>query len=202
MPFMKTPKNEIKEDTPDSDLIQLVAQGVEPALNEIMRRYKHKLFAFISRYVKDEDAAYDIVQETFIRLHFKADSFNPSYRFSTWLYQIAINLCRDWGRKQKLRQVFSLDAPIGDDEGGSYHDILPDPSSNVEDLTDLRQNLKTLDQEIQKLPHKLKTALILFAIEENSQETCAEILGVSIKTVETRVYRARKILAEKMAKNF
>jgi len=199
---MKTPKNDIKQDTPDKDLIYLVTQGSEPALNEVMRRYKHKLFAFISRYVKDEDAAYDIVQETFIKVHFKADSYNPSYKFSTWLYQIAINLCRDWGRKQKIRQVFSLDAPIVDEEGGSYHDILPDPSGNVEDLTDLRQNLKTLDQEIQKLPHKLKTALILFAIEENSQEKCAEILGVTIKTVEARVYRARKILAEKVAKNF
>ncbi len=200
---MTTPKNDIKQDTPDNDLMHLVVQGVEPALNEIMRRYKHKLFAFISRYVKDEDAAYDIVQETFIKVHFKADSYNPSYKFSTWLYQIAINLCRDWGRKQKIRQVFSLDAKVNEDEGdSSYHDILPDPNSNVEDLTDLRQNLATLDKEIQKLPHKLKTALILFAIEENSQEKCAEILGVSTKTVETRIYRARKILAEKVAKNF
>ena len=199
---MKTPKNEIKEDTPDKYLIHLVTQGVEPALNEIMRRYKHKLFAFISRYVKDEDAAYDIVQETFIKVHFKADSYNPSYKFSTWLYQIAINLCRDWGRKQKIRQCFSLDAPVSEEEGGSYHDILPDPSSNVEDLTDLRQNLATVDKEIQKLPHKLKTALILFAVEEHSQDECAEILGVSVKTIETRVYRARKILAEKIAKNF
>jgi len=200
---MTTPRNDIKQDTPDKDLMHLVVQGVEPALNEIMRRYKHKLYAFISRYVKDEDAAYDIVQEIFIKVHFKADSYNPSYKFSTWLYQIAINLCRDWGRKQKIRQVFSLDAKVNEDEGdSSYHDILPDPNSNVEDLTDLRQNLATLDKEIQKLPHKLKTALILFAIEENSQEKCADILGVSTKTVETRIYRARKILAEKIAKNF
>ena len=199
---MTTPKIRIREDTPDKDLIYLVTQGNELALNEIMRRYKHKLFAFISRYVKDEDAAYDIVQETFIRVYSKADSYNPSYKFSTWLYQIAINLCRDYGRKQKLRQAFSLDAPVSEEEGGSYHDILPDPSSNVEDLTDLRQNLATVSQEIQKLPHKLKTALILFAIEEHSQEKCAEILGVTVKTVEARVYRARKILAEKVAKNF
>ena len=202
MPFMKTPKNDISKDMPDKDLIYLVAQGSEAALNEVMQRYKHKLFAFISRYVKDEDAAYDIVQETFIKVHFKADSYSPAYKFSTWLYQIAINLCRDWGRKQKVRQVFSLDAYIEGDDGDSYHDIIADPNSNIEDLTDLRKNLAALDKEIQKLPHKLKTALILFAVEEYSQEKCAEILGVSIKTVETRVYRARKILAEKIAKNF
>jgi len=199
---MKTPKSKINEDTSDKELISLVCEGHESALTEVMRRYKHKLFAFICRYVKDEDTVYDIVQETFIRVHFKADSYNPSYKFSTWLYQIAINLCRDYGRKQKVRQCFSLDSPTNGEEEGSYHDIISDPNSNIEDLTDLRQNLATLDLEIQKLPYKLKTALILFAIEENSQEECAEILGVSIKTIESRVYRARKILLEKIAKNF
>lgn len=195
-------RTDINEDTSDEALMSLVRQANEPALNTLMSRYKHKVFAFISRYVKDEDAAYDILQEVFIRVYFKADTYNPKYSFSIWLYQIAINLCRDWGRKQKIRQVFSLDAPVNEEEGGSYHDILPDPSGNVEDLTDLRKNLKALDHEIQKLPHKLKTALILFAVEEYSQEKCAEILGVTPKTVETRVYRARKILAEKIAKNF
>jgi RNA polymerase sigma factor CnrH len=203
MPSMRTNNEPINDATPDKHLVHLVTQGSEQALNALMGRYKHKLFAFISRYVKDEDAAYDILQETFIRLHFKADTYKPSYRFSTWLHQIAINLCRDWGRKQKVRQFLSLDTGIGDEDGSAtYHDIIGDTGSNVEDLADTRQQLRILDQEIQKLPHKLKTALILFAIEGNSQEACAELLDVTPKTVETRVYRARKILAEKLAKNF
>lgn len=195
-------KHNISDGTSDETLIAQVQQGIEPALNTIMSRYKHKLFAFISRYVKDEDAAYDILQETFIKVHFKADTYKPEYKFSTWLYQIAMNLCRDWGRKNKLKQWLSLDALINDDTEETYHDILADQNSNIEDLTDLRKNLKLLDKEIRKLPHNLKTALILFAIEEYSQEKCAEILSVTPKTVETRVYRARKILAEKIAKNF
>ena len=195
-------KYKISDNTSDEALIAMVKQDYEPALNTLMSRYKYKLFSFISRYVKDEDAAYDILQETFIRLHFKADSYDTRYKFSTWLYQIAINLCRDWGRKNKIRQFLSLDAFINNDSEETYHDIIIDPSSNVEDLTDLKKNLKLLDKEIQKLPHNLKAALILFSIEENSQEECAEILGVTPKTVETRVYRARKILAEKIAKNF
>lgn len=195
-------RHNIKDDTSDEELIALVKQGVSLALNTLMLRYKHKLFAFISRYVKDEDAAYDILQETFIKVHFKADTYKPEYKFSTWLYQIAINLCRDWGRKNKLRKWLSLDALISDDSEETYHDIIAGQDSNIEDLTDLRKNLKLLDKEIQRLPHKLKAALILFAIEEHSQEKCAEILGVTPKTVETRVYRARKILAEKIAKNF
>jgi len=203
MRFTRTNNASIDDTTPDKQLVQLVANGSEPALNELMQRYKHKLFAFISRYVKCEDAAYDILQETFIRLHFKADTYKPSYKFSTWLHQIAINLCRDWGRKQKARQFLSLDTVIGDEDGvATYHDIIGDHGNNIEDLADTRQQLKIIDQEIEKLPHKLKTALILFAIEGNSQEVCAELLDVTPKTVETRVYRARKILAEKLAKNF
>lgn len=195
-------RHNIKDNTSDEELIALVKQGVSLALNTLMLRYKQKLFAFIIRYVKDEDAAYDILQETFIKVHFKAGTYKPEYKFSTWLYQIAMNLCRDWGRKNKVKQWLSLDALINNDTEETYHDILADPSSNIEDLTDLKKNLKLLDKEIQKLPHNLKTALILFAIEEYSQEKCAEILGVTPKTIETRVYRARKILAEKIAKNF
>jgi RNA polymerase sigma-70 factor (ECF subfamily) len=203
MRFTRTNNETIDDATEDKTLVRLVSEGCEPALNELMRRYKHKLFAFISRYVKDEDAAYDILQETFIRLHFKAETYRPAYKFSTWLYQIAINLCRDWGRKQKIRQFLSLDATIADEQGNaSYHDIIADPGGNIEDLADTRQQLHILDQEIGKLPHKLKTALILFAVEGNSQEVCAELLNVTPKTVEARVYRARKILAEKLAKNF
>lgn len=204
MHSLKTQKHNINENTPDNDLMRLVQEGYEPALNTIMQRYKHKLYAFISRYVKDQDAAYDILQETFIRVHFKADTFNSNYQFSTWLYQIAINLCHDYGRKQKVRQVLSLDAFLNSEgeDGSNFHDIIADPNSNIEDLTDLRKNLVALDKEIGKLPHKLKTALILFALEGHSQEKCSEILNVTPKTIETRVYRARKILAEKIAKNF
>ena len=188
--------NELKNRS-DKELIERLLAGHESALNELMSRYKHKLYAFISRYVKDEDAAYDILQESFIRLNFKAESYNSKYKFSTWLYQIAINLCRDWGRKQKLRHFLSLDKYIGDGNV-NYHDILTDSTDNIEDLASTRQQLQIINEQIEKLPHKLKTALILFAIEGNSQEQCAEILGVSRKTIETRIYRARKILFEKI----
>ena len=160
MRFTRTNNETITDATPDKTLIQLVVEGREVALNELMRRYKHKLFAFISKYVKDEDAAYDILQETFIRVHFKASTYSLAYKFSTWMYQIAINLCRDWGRKQKVLQFLSLDAASGEDDTRSLHDMIGDPSSNIENLSELRQQLRIVDQEIEKLPHKLKTSLI------------------------------------------
>jgi len=203
MPSPQKDKRNLNDETTDKELASLIAKGNEAALSTIMLRYKYKLHAFIKAYVKNEDIAYDILQETFIKLFLKADTYNPSYKFSTWLYQIAINLCRDYGRKHKFKRLLSLDNSIGRDENsGSYIDILSDSSEDIENITSLREQLKILNEEIEKLPHKLKIAIIMYTIENHSQERCAEILGVTVKTIETRVYRARKILIEKTKEKF
>lgn len=174
----------------------------DPALNILIGRYKQKLFSFIFKYVQDQDVAYDIVQETFIRVYTKAGSYKSEFAFSTWIYQIAINLCRDRARKQKLWQLVSLETYIGTDSQKSFTDLLEAPLSNVEELVGNRNQLRVLEKEIQKLPHKLKTALLLFTVEGHSQEECAKILNVTAKTIETRVYLARKILTKKIPINF
>jgi RNA polymerase sigma factor (sigma-70 family) len=142
----------------------------------------------------NEDAALDVTQETFTKLYFNIDKYDPAYKFSTWLFQIAVNLCRDHLRKNKnhVRNV-SLDALS---EGGSGDWQRSD--ENIEASLQSKQQLALLRQEIERLPDTLKEAFILFALEERTQNECAEILDVSAKTVETRVYRARKILSEKL----
>jgi RNA polymerase sigma-70 factor (ECF subfamily) len=175
-------------------------RGQDKALDELMRRYKQSLFYFVTRYTRDEDLSYDIVQETFFRVYNKAETFNPAYKFKTWLYQIALNLCRDYARKKKLQSFVSLDTWLDSDEdSGSLHDILAS-GENIESLTEHRQTLKLLENQIDRLPHKLKTALILFSLEGNSQEECARILGITPKTLETRIYRARKRLLQNFVK--
>ncbi len=185
----------------DEDLILALQKGQDNALNELMGRYKKSLFHFITRYTHDEEISYDIVQETFFRVYQKAETFNPSYKFKTWLYQIALNLCRDYARKKKLQSFVSLDTWLGSDEdsSGSLHDIIAS-GEDIENITENRQALKLLEKQIDKLPHKLKAALILFTLEGHSQEECATILGTTAKTVETRIYRARKILLNKFIK--
>ncbi len=182
----------------DEELILSLQQGKKLALNKLMHRYKEPLFRFVTHYTRDEDISYDIVQETFIRVYERAETFNPSYKFKTWLYQIALNLCRDYARKKKILSFFSIDGWFNDEEKISMENILVS-EENIENLYEYRENLKNLDKEINKLPHKLKTALILFALEGNSQDECAKILEVTPKTIETRVYRARKILLQKLS---
>lgn len=138
--------------------------------------------------------AYDLVQEAFTKLYFSASTYKPEYKFSTWLFQIALNLCRDYARKKKVVQFFSLD---DENSGFEFADSSPDP----EVIAQSSEAVRNIQHSIESLPHKLKTALILYALDDRSQEECAELLGVTAKTVETRVYRARKLLEEKLYKN-
>lgn len=181
----------------DEALISRLAEGENMALDILMTRYQEPVYFFVLRYVHDEDLAYDLVQETFFKVYTRADSYKPEYRFTTWLYQIALNLCRDHGRKRALRKFFSLSAS---DEGKALPPMIQ--NSHIEQQFDTGRDIRELHRQIAELPHKLKAALIFHTLEENSQAVCSEILGVSKKAVETRVYRAKKILEEKMKDNF
>ena len=185
-----------KENTADEDhaLVKRLRSGDDFALNEIMHRYKERVYRLSWRYVGNEDAALDVTQETFTKLYFNIDKYDPAYKFSTWVFQIAVNLCRDYLRKNKnhVRNV-SFEA-LSENGHGDWQRS----DENIEAAFLSRQQLTLLRREIDLLPHTLKEAFILFAVEERTQAECAEILHVSAKTVETRVYRARKILSEKL----
>jgi RNA polymerase sigma-70 factor (ECF subfamily) len=176
----------------DKQLVSRLCAGENLVLDILMQRYQEPLYNFVLRYIHDEHLAYDIVQETFVRVYTRATSFNPEFRFKTWLYQIALNLCRDRGRKRALRSFFSFD------EAKEKEAVFTGYDAGIEEKNETKDDIKLLQQEIAKLPHKLKSALILFSLEEKSQIESAEILGVSPKTIETRVYRAKKILEKKI----
>lgn len=182
----------------DAALVARLAAGENLALDILMKRYQEPVYFFVLRYIHEEDLAYDLVQETFFRVYTRAASYKSEHRFTTWLYQIALNLCRDHGRKQTIRRFFSLSE--NEEQGKALPQTVHD--ARIEEQFDTDHDIRELHRQIAKLPHKLKTALILYTLEENSQAVCSDILGISPKAVETRVYRARKILEEKMSDNF
>ena len=177
---------------PDWPLIRALQAGDENALTELMHKYEQPLFRFIFRYVGDEETARDLLQETFVRLYFNAEKFRRQAKFSTWLHTIAINLCRDFSRSKQYRKGRETVA-FDQDESRT-----PDTSANPGEALITSEKLAAVEAAISELPHKLKTALILFCLEDRSQAECAALLDVSAKTVETRVYRARKILQQKL----
>lgn len=182
---------------PDLPLIEAIQAGDESALNELIDRHREPLFRFVYRYLRDEKAARDVVQETFVRGFFKAKSYEPRSSVKTWLYAIALNLCRDTGRKlSRRRREVSINAPCPDEQPPlEVADTAPLPDAQAGQ----QERLALLQQAIEKLPHKLRTALILFALEGKSQREVAEILDTTPKTVEQRVAHARQKLRQMLA---
>jgi len=176
----------------DLPLIEALQDGEESALNELMNRHREPLTRFVYRYVHDENLARDVVQETFVRVYFKAKSFEPRSLVKTWIYAIALNLCRDQRRRLEKRwHEISLNAPgPGEKPPLELADLGPSP----DDQAGQRDRFAMLQRAIDQLPHKLKSALILFSLEGRSQNEVAAILGTTSKTVETRVYHAKEKL--------
>lgn len=175
---------------PDLALVRALQSGNEGALNELIRKYEGQLFRLILRFSGDAETARDLLQETFVRVYFQIHRFKPRARFVSWLYAIATNLCRDHARSKRYRQSHLTDSL---DARDAPHDLAarePDPAAFAES----REGLAALENAIAQLPHDLRVALLLFSIEGHSQIECAELLGISPKAVETRVYRARRIL--------
>lgn len=181
---------------PDWPLISALQAGDEDALRELIDKYEQPLFRFILRYVGAEEVARDLVQETFVRLYFNAARYKQQAKFSTWLHTIAVNLCRDYSRSRQYRLAKST---ISFEASAQTSLRTADRAPNPREALLTAEGQAAVEKAIAQLPHKLKTALILFSLEERSQAECAELLGVSAKTIETRVYRARKILAQKLA---
>ena len=179
----------------DAVLARRAAAGDEPAFSQLMRRHKGTLHASARRHVGDQEAARDVVQDSFVAAWKALDRYDPARPFSTWLRAIALNKCRDHGRRLVVRRLIlgerSIDAPGTPD----YADEGLDPEAQ----TERAQQLSRLEAAISRLPVQLKEPLILTYLEGYSPQEAADLLGVSAKTIETRAYRARKRLAEWIA---
>ena len=189
------------EPDPDLALVEALAGGDESALTGLMDRYEQPIFHFVHRHILNNEDARELAQEVFVRLFFNAGKFKPEARFSTWLYQIALNLCRDHVKSRRARQAArtdSLSAPEEDEEHPAREAAVESRTPSDEALA--REKLAALDEGLAALPHDLRTALVLTTLEQRSHQECAALLKTTPKAIETRVYRARKFLTEWMSK--
>jgi RNA polymerase sigma-70 factor (ECF subfamily) len=186
---------------PDLPLIEALQGGDDSALNELIDRHRPALHRFVYRYLRNEAATEDVVQETFVRVYFKAGKYAPkSSAVKTWIYAIALNLCRDQFRRlARHRGDVSMDAPPREDAPRTeVADGSPLPSTQATDA----DRFVRLQRAIDQLPEKLRETLLLFSIEQRSQQEVAEILGITPKAVETRVYHAKEKLRQLLAADF
>jgi RNA polymerase sigma factor (sigma-70 family) len=177
----------------DGELATLSIAGRQAAFAEIMRRYRQPVFRLARACTGEPDEALDLVQETFVAAHHALARYDVQRSMKAWLSTIAINKCRDWGRKRTVRRFFSF-AVSEDGQADAVIDDGPATDTTVAD----RQELDRVTRAIATLPMNLKEVLVLRTIEGLSQAETAEVLGVSQKAIETRLYRARARLIEKL----
>ena len=181
-------------------MVRLIA-GDDLALNELMERWQKPLHSFILRYVGNYADSIELAQETFVRVYQHRSRFNFKSKFSTWLLTIATNLCRHHARWRKRHPIISLDDTEG--VGDMLDEYLSISAEEIPSAQASRSELaKLVKEEIEKLPHDLKAAILLFAYDNLSYAEIGVILGCTPKAVETRVYRVKKVLAKRLAAIF
>lgn len=181
-----------------ADMARL-AGGQDAALNDLMDRHAGPLFGFLQRMLADEDTARDLAQETFMRVFQHRDRFRPDGNFSTWLFTIAANLARNHRRWRGHRQHASLDAPAGDG-AAPLGELLPSPDLPPGAILETAERAAAVRAAVNDLPEELRASLVLAEWEEKSIADIATILHLTPKAVETRLYRARQRLRERLTR--
>ena len=178
----------------DAELAKAAATGDERAYAVLVGRHKDSLYRLLRRYLGDADEGQEAAHEAFIAAWSALARYDPQRPFGAWLRTIAINKARDRGRRIAVRRMIFGSRSSEDGEAQAR----PDPAAAADQAMMERDRVAELDRAISRLPAALRAPLILTAIEGRSQQEAGEILGITAKSVETRVYRARKILAQSL----
>lgn len=189
--------NQPLTDKSDEQLIRMVARGNEMAFGILLKRYERPLTTFAYGFMRDAQRAEDITQEAFMRVFRNAYRYKPMARFSTWVYRITTNLCINELKKQRLRQMTSIDQPLSAD---------PDSTKVVEKIasdsaTPLSQaeekELQTLlARAVENLPDDQRTTLIMVEYNHLPYKEIADVLGITVSAVKMRIKRARENLRQ------
>lgn len=181
----------------DLALLQELRRGNDAALNRLMERWQRPFLSFAYRYVQSEDDARDLVEELFVRVYKNRERFKASTRFSAWAFTSLSNLCKNFERWKRRHPAFGQDA-LTDDWSKADGEIHPLAISGAIDPPDQQaldaERIEIVKQAISKLPHDLRVTLLLYQYESLSYKEIGEVVGCSVKGVETRLYRARKAL--------
>ncbi|MGC8833883.1 MAG: RNA polymerase sigma factor [Armatimonadota bacterium] len=184
----------------DEDLMLLTKEGDEKAFNILVRRHRGPVLNFIYRYIGDQEAAQDLSQDVFVRLWSSAKTYVPSARFTTFLYHITRNLCRDYMDKFRRRpNLTSLDAHI--DAGGNVRTLaeeLPDPTPDPQEALITSELEAKIQAAIDTLSEEQKLVFILTEIHGLPYREVAKIAECPVGTVASRKSAALKVLRDKL----
>lgn len=178
----------------DEELVRRSLAGDKSAYGTIVERHQRRMVGYLQRMLRDREAALDVAQETFIKAWQALARYDPSWRFSTWLYSIASNAAIDHMRARR-RKLVSLDEPIQTEDSEVSRE-LPSPDDGPDLLAEGEEMREVLEKAIAKLPEEYRMLILLRHPVGKSYEEIAEMTRLPMGTVKNRIFRARQQLKE------
>jgi RNA polymerase sigma-70 factor (ECF subfamily) len=191
----------VRTDTDSVDQVDMarLADGHDGALSDLMDRHATPVFHFLCRMTGNKDDAAELAQEVFVRIYRHRGNYRCGNKFTTWLYTIATNLARNHAAWRARRPNVSLDAERSD-ESGTLGDSLASTTSSPVDEMETTERAREVRAAVARLPDDMRATLLLFEFEDQSMAEVAGALGISIKAVESRLFRARQRLKEDLSR--
>ncbi len=174
----------------DTELIKKFLSGDVNAFNTLVWRWEKSVYNFILRYMGDREESQDICQKTFIRVYRKLNLLRDSEKFSTWLYQIAINICRDEIKSRSRRKTYSLDhlQENGNGVQSGLLNLTTDSKSEPEEQAHKRDVSDLMGRALRTLPEEQRVVIIMKEYQGLKFTEIADILETSVNTAKSRMY--------------
>ena len=181
----------------DEDLVARSRGGDVDSFNELILRWERPIYALAYRVIGREEDARDVCQETFLRAFRALPGFRGQAKFSSWIYRIALNLCRDWIRRQRRTPVVAMP------EGVEPADLATDsgPVETIEDLVARKELSAAVAEAMALLPEEQRTAIILKEYHGMTFQEISDLQGCPLSTVKTRLYQGLTVLRRQLEKN-
>ena len=174
----------------DEELVARSRSGDQDSFNQLIVRWERPIYALAYRVLGREEDARDVCQDTFLRAYRALPGFKGQAKFSSWLYRIALNLCRDWIRRQQRAPVSQMPEDIDPAE------LLAEtePTESIEDLVARRELSAIVADAMKSLSDEQRTAIILKEYHGMTFQEIAELQGCPLSTVKTRLYQGLNVL--------
>ena len=183
----------------DLRLVETLREGAEGAYEELIQRFQQPVYALALRLLGDQGEACDVVQEVFLKVFRNIGSFRGQSSLKTWMYRITVNEAynaRRWFFRHRRREVELDNNP---DETRNWKENIPDSTRSPFDVACDRERHVMIDRALEKINPIFREAVVLRDTMDRSYEEIAEILGVSLGTVKSRILRGREALREELA---
>jgi RNA polymerase sigma-70 factor (ECF subfamily) len=179
----------------DEELVARATAGDLESFNQLVRRWERPIFALAYRTLGREEDARDVVQDAFLRAYRGLPRFKGEAKFSSWLYRITLNLCRDWIRRERRAPI--VPTPAGADPN-AFADEQVSPTASVEELVGRRQLSEAVAQAMAELPEDQRTAILMKEYHGLTFQEIADTLQCPLSTVKTRLYQGLSVLRRRL----